>query len=165
VIRRTVAEATCVLRPQLTAFPFDSCDYMLALGAAGPCFAIQHPVTVAYRYHTSNSSGDLEYMVRMAPRLLNLVRSNAYHDNECHRFARYANLGGIQFSHLRRSLRASRLDLACQVVRDSWPMLLAAIARKVAQQFRRKVTPLTITLSEAPAFMNASAPVGRKRIV
>lgn len=151
VVRYTVAEATCALRPKLTAFPLDSCDTLLALGAAGPCFAIQHPATVAYRYHGSNSSGDLEYMVSIAPRLLNLSRSNAYHGDNCHRFARYAYLGGVQFSHLRRSLHARRLDLARQVIRDSWPMLLAAVARKVAQLFRRKVTPLTIRVSEPPA--------------
>ena len=46
---------------------------------------------------------------------------------------------------------AVRLDLVRRVIRDSWPMLLAAIVRKLALQFRRKVTPVTITLSKPPA--------------
>jgi len=160
VIRRTVAETTRALRSKQTAFPYDSSDIFLALGGAGPCVAILSPTTVAYRFHANNNSGDLDHMITTAPRLLDLVRTNDYPGDKHHRFARYANLGGMQFALLNRSLRARRLDLAGQVVRDSWPMLLAAVARKVALQLRPKTTPMTIAPTGQPAAAEADSGPG-----
>lgn len=157
VVKRSVAEDIRAFRPKLTAFPLDSCDILLALGACSPCVAIQYPATVAYRHHDSNSSGNLEHMVHMAPRLLNLTRQNAYSGYNPHRFARFANLGGIMFSYLRQCVHTRRLDLACKVVQDSWPMLFAAIARKLALQFRRKVSPLKIEFT-MPSSLDRSVP-------
>lgn len=151
VIRRTVAQTTGALRSKPTAFPYDSSDIFLALGAAGPCIAILQPTTVAYRFHASNNSGDIDNMISTSPRLINAVRQNDYPGDPHHRFARYANLGGMQFALLTRSLRAKRLDLAGRVIWESWPMLLAAVARKVALQFRPRATPAWITPGRIPA--------------
>ena len=41
-------------------------------------------------------------------------------------------------------MKARNLGLAVKVVRDSWPMLLAAVARKIARLFHPQTRPIVI---------------------
>ena len=136
--------STDALRREPTAFPFDTADILLSLGTVGPCVMVKHPITVAYRFHDSNTIRNLKFMVETAPGLIRLERQGRYPGGKSRRFSRWAYIGGVEIAWCRSALRARRFDLAARLLLISSPFVVAAIIRKLGRRFRRKLPAMRL---------------------
>jgi glycosyltransferase involved in cell wall biosynthesis len=144
VAKRSAVEATGAFRPQRTAFPFDTADILLALSTQSPWIVVHAPVTIAYRLHAANTIANLDYMVRTAPRLIELEKQGLYPGGSERRFPRWAYLGGVLWNWCRQALAARQLKLAFKLLRQGAVMIACGVARKVTKKFRAPRPPVRI---------------------
>ena len=121
-------------------------DYRLILraGTYGPCAIVTRPITLAYRYHETQSSKNIEKMCQGVLYLIDLVRHGQGDGGRLRLFDRYAYLGGIVNEWTGKAFRSQLRGLALKILTVGWPMVMAALLRKVLLVFRRPAASLII---------------------
>lgn len=116
-------------------------DYRLILraGIYGPCVIAIRPVTLAYRYHETQSSKNIAKMCQGVLYLIDMVRQG-----EGRLFDRYAYLGGIVNEWVGKACRAQLWEVAFKILLKGWPMVIAALVRKICFVFHRPSVQLVI---------------------
>jgi len=120
-------------------------DYnlMLQVGIFGPCVIVKRPTTVAYRQHESQGSLKVEKMAQGALSMIHMVQKGQCSGGRTRSYARYAYLGGPLFEWIRKAFRIHQPRLAIRLLISGWPMVAAAVLRKL--WFRiRKTSPLIL---------------------
>lgn len=125
-------------------------DYRLILraGIHGPCVIAARPITLAYRYHETQSSKNITKMCQGVLYLIDIVRHGRDNAERSRMFDRYAYLGGIVNEWIAKAFRAQLRGIAFKILLKGWPMLIAAMLRKLWLVFQRPAVQLIIT-SEA----------------
>lgn len=120
-------------------------DYRLILraGIYGPCVIATRPITLAYRYHETQSSKNIAKMCQGVLYLIDIVQ----HGKD-RLFDRYAYLGGILNEWVGKACRAQLWWVALKILRMGWPMIIAALVRKVCFVFRRPSVQLIIDIKK-----------------
>ncbi|HLH56562.1 MAG TPA: glycosyltransferase [Verrucomicrobiae bacterium] len=132
VIRKSTFQQCGGLRNSTPAtFHLDDFNLLLRAGTSGPCMLVVEPITVLYRLHASNSIRNVEAMIRGVLAVITAERNREYPGGTTRRFARYATIGGPLQLWCRNALKQKRLDLAVRLLKSGWPMLGAAILRKM----------------------------------
>ncbi len=121
-------------------------DYRLILraGIYGPCVIATRPITLAYRYHETQSSKNIEKMCQGALYLIDMVRHGQTAGGRSRRFDRYAYLGGIVNEWSGKAYKSQLRGVALKILIKGWPMVTAALLRKALLFFHRPAAPLVI---------------------
>ncbi|RII27103.1 MAG: hypothetical protein CXR31_07560 [Geobacter sp.] len=121
-------------------------DYRLILraGIYGPCVIATRPITLAYRYHETQSSKNIAKMCQGVLYLIDMVRQG-----KDRLFDRYAYLGGIVNEWVGKACRAQLWGVAFKILLKGWPMVIAALVRKVCLVFHRPTVRLIIASERA----------------
>jgi glycosyltransferase involved in cell wall biosynthesis len=112
-------------------FHLDIMDLAAKLGYFGNSILVCSPYTLLYRMHATNSIHFIPPFLGSAHLMINAERAGQYPGGRRKRFERYAFLGGIIFTWARRAMSAGLHRGALQLVIHGWPMILAAIIRKL----------------------------------
>jgi hypothetical protein len=145
VIRKSVFEQVGGLRNSTpTTFHLDDYNLLFRAGTYGPCLVLKQPTTVAYRTHTTNAMGNLDAMVRGVLSLVHAERQGQYPGGRARRFARFACIGGPAYFWSRNALKGRRPGLAFKLLVCSWPMVAAAVLKKLYLRFRRDTPSLLL---------------------
>ena len=141
VILRSVFEEVSGARDSKeNSYLFDDAKWLLQSGNHGPCIIVKHPNTVAYRQHAAQSSKNVALMVQVVLSLIHMVRSAQYYGGHTRRFARYAFLGGPTYAWCRTAFRSHQRKLAVRLLISGWPMIAAAVLRKLWLIFHKTGT-------------------------
>ena len=133
-----------------TPHNFHKHDFNLLLKTStyGPCIAVQRPYTVAYRLHGENS---VRHIRLIAEGLLNMARTERrgeYPGGASRLWDRYATIGGQTASWAcSYCWPAGERKLALRLLYKTWPMVAAAVGRKVMR--RLQPAPQLLTLPSA----------------
>lgn len=149
VIQRSVFEAASGLRSALRAFPLDDHHLMLSVGTSGPCVVVRQPTTVAHRVHPSNTSHDVEYIVKGVSSLIRFERQGQYPGGRTRRFERQGCLGGLAWCWVKHALERRRYGLACGLFFQSSPLVAAGAVKKVRSRLRGSCVPIRLPKLDA----------------
>jgi len=164
VIRRAVFEAASGLRNALRAFPLDDHHLMLSVGTSGPCLVVRQPTTVAHRVHKTNTSHDVEYIVKGVSSLIRFERQGQYPGGRTRQFERHACLGGLAWCWVKHALERRRYGLACGLFLQSSPLVVAGAIKKVRSRLRGTCSPVRLpTLDDGILPIQKRAGCGAKR--
>jgi len=121
-------------------------DYRLILraGIYGPCVIATRPITLAYRYHETQSSKNIAKMCQGVLYLIDMVRHGKDNGGQSRLFDRYAYLGGIVNEWTGKAYRAKLWGVAFKILLRGWPMVIAALLRKALLLFHRPAVQLII---------------------
>jgi glycosyltransferase involved in cell wall biosynthesis len=147
VLRKSVFDEVGGLRnTTASSFHLDSHNLILKVGTYGPCIVVRQPDTVAYRHHATNTIRNLE---PIADGILELARSEhqgKYPGGSKRRRDRYACIGAIAFSWtFDHFLRGRRWDLSVRLLRETAPMILTALFRKVSVSLRKPTQAIALS--------------------
>jgi len=153
VLRRSVFDEVGGLRNTTAAtFHLDSLNLILKVATYGPCVVVRQPCTVAYRHHETNAIRSLGPITDGILALARSEHQGQYPGGSKRRRDRYACIGGVALSWaVSHCLRERRWKLAFRLLRDTTPMGLAAIWKKVLTSLRKPTE--AIVLSEHESFM------------
>jgi glycosyltransferase involved in cell wall biosynthesis len=153
VLRRSVFDAVGGLRNTTAAtFHLDSLNLILKVATYGPCVVVQQPCTVAYRHHETNAIRSLGPITDGILALARSEHQGQYPGGNMRRRDRYACIGGVALSWaVSHCLRGRCWKLAFRLLRDTTPMGLAAIRKKVLTSLRKPTQ--AIVLSEHKSLM------------
>jgi GT2 family glycosyltransferase len=114
-------------------------DYnlMLQAGTHGPCLIVKRPVTVAYRQHKKQNSLNVEKMGKGLLVLMNMTRNGQCFGGKKRMFEKYAYLGGPIVEWTAKALEVHRPGIAFALLIHGWPMVAAAVIRKIWFRFFR----------------------------
>lgn len=102
-------------------------DLMLKLGNSGRTISIVSPPTSAYRLHANNSSLQILGLIDGVHTMIRKENSNQYPGGRALKAERYAVLGGIVFSWLKKSFRKRLYREFLKLLAAGWPMVSTAI--------------------------------------
>jgi hypothetical protein len=147
VLRKSVFDEVGGLRnTTASSFHLDSLNLILKVGTYGPCIVVQQPCTVAYRHHADNT---IRSLGPIADGILELARSEhqgKYPGGTKRRRDRYACIGAIAFSWaFGHCLRGRRWKLFYRLLRETAPMVLAALWRKVLTRLRKPTQAIILS--------------------
>lgn len=151
VLKKSVFDAVGGMRDS-TPLNFHNDDFNLLLKTStyGPCVAVQQPYTVAYRLHSENSVRNIRLI---AEGLLNTARTEfrgEYPGGARHLWDRYATIGGQTASWaFSYCWPARERKLALRLLYKTWPMVIAAMGRKLVRRFQPR--PQLVKLSRLEA--------------
>jgi glycosyltransferase involved in cell wall biosynthesis len=116
---------------------------LLKLGTYTPCVIINQPVTIAYRKHATNSTGNVVAIAQAWLRIARAERRGEYEGKN--KWGRYALIGGrsLQWA-LRYCWPGRQRKLAIQLLFWTSPMIAVALANKLLRTFRRKAPPIVL---------------------
>lgn len=117
-------------------FPGEVDDLLAKLACSGRTIQICSPPTTAYRVHTANTVHQVPKFVQIMHTLLRNERAGDYRGGREHRFARRAFIGGPVFYWAQASLRSRCYRPALKLLASGWPMILAAIMRRIYARFK-----------------------------
>jgi glycosyltransferase involved in cell wall biosynthesis len=136
VLKKAVFDAVGGMRNS-TPLNFHNDDFNLLLKTStyGPCIAVQRPYTVAYRLHGENSVRNIRLI---AEGLLNTARTERrgeYPGGASRLWDRYATIGGQTASWAcSYCWPAGERKLALRLLCKTWPMVAAAMGRKLMRR-------------------------------
>jgi hypothetical protein len=118
---------------------------ILKVGTFGPCIVVREPYTVAYRHHENNSIRSLEPITEGILALARTERQGLYPGGSARRPERYGLIGGVAVSwSLAYCLRRGRWKLSLRLLRETTPMILAGLWKKIGGQFRSRTQPIVL---------------------
>jgi glycosyltransferase involved in cell wall biosynthesis len=135
-------------------FHLDDFNLVLKLGTSSPCAIVKHPTTVAYRTHDSNSIKGLEPMINGIFGLIRDERAGFYPGGPERRYGRYVIIGGIAQRWVQKAYQFHRSGQALRLLFGSFPMIAAAVYRKLTARFRKSRTELITFPAPAQADNN-----------
>jgi glycosyltransferase involved in cell wall biosynthesis len=112
-------------------FPAEDHDFALRLGASGRTIQILSPATVQHRAHGSNTVNNVSACIDGVDNLLRRERLGDYPGGARRRFERRALIGGVVIHWTRMAARSGMYREATALLLRSWPMVLAAMTRRL----------------------------------
>jgi hypothetical protein len=116
-------------------FPMDDHDLVLKMGYAGRTIQIVSPSTTAYRVHGTNVTHQIQRLVDGTLSLIQREKNSQYPGGRSCRAERYAIIGGTAFTWLKKSLEMRMYDKGFAILSAGWPMIAAAIFRRLRTVF------------------------------
>lgn len=145
VVRRSVFEQAGGLRnSNPETFHADDFNLLLRTGASGPFIVVQQPTTVAYRHHATNSIHNTQSMLRGVMALVHAELRGEYPGGRARQFERRARIGGSAQYWFQWGLKHHQPALAFELLKASWPMLLASAICKVKHQLRPQSSTIVL---------------------
>jgi hypothetical protein len=129
---------------------------LLKLGTYTPCVIINQPVTIAYRKHATNSTGNIVAIAHAWLRIARAERRGEYQGKN--KWGRYALIGGrsLQWA-VRYCWPGRQRRLAIQLLFETFPMIAVALANKLLRTFRKIDPPIVLQqISETDAIWSKS---------
>jgi glycosyltransferase involved in cell wall biosynthesis len=138
VVQKTVFDQVGGLRSSTPdTFHGNDTNFLLKVGAFGPCIVIEKPAIYAYRLHEKNSTNNVRAIANALLRIANSERQGAYGGRKQRRRDRYAYIGGRSAAWaVNYCWRGGQRKLALQLLADTAPMVAAAVWRKLDRKFR-----------------------------
>lgn len=144
VIRRSLFEEMGGLRKTSPAtFHLDDFNLVLKVGTRGPCVVLLQPDSVAYRMHETNSIRDPRAMINGILALALAEKNGEYPGGFARRRDRYSCIGGIAQFWVVQALKAGKPGEALRLMSGTFPMISAAVARKI-RLLAAKKTPAVL---------------------
>jgi glycosyltransferase involved in cell wall biosynthesis len=112
-------------------FPAEDHDFALRLGASGRTIQILSPATVQHRAHASNTVNNISTCIDGVDHLLRRERSGDYPGGARRRLERRALIGGVVIHWTRMAARNGMYRDATAFLLRGWPMVLAAVTRRL----------------------------------
>ena len=112
-------------------FPCEDHDIALKLGTSGRTVQILEPPTVFHRAHSSSASQKLSDCLRAVHSFVQRERLGEYPGGKRRSRERQALIGGVVFFFLRRAAESGLYLDAIKLIIHNWPMVLAAIMRRL----------------------------------
>ncbi len=112
-------------------FPAEDHDFALRLGASGRTIQILSPPTVQHRAHPSNTVNNISACIDGVDNLLQRERLGNYPGGARRRLERRALIGGVVIHWTRMAVRRGMYRDATAFLLRGWPMVLAAVTRRL----------------------------------
>jgi glycosyltransferase involved in cell wall biosynthesis len=112
-------------------FPAEDHDFALRLGASGRTIQILAPCTVLHRAHASNTVNNVPACIVGVDNLLRQERLDHYPGGARRKLERRAIIGGVVIHWTRMAARNGMYGNAFKLLAHSWPMVLAAVTRRL----------------------------------
>ncbi|HXO05133.1 MAG TPA: glycosyltransferase [Candidatus Sulfotelmatobacter sp.] len=116
---------------QTDFFPLEDQDLALRLGVAGRTIQILGPPTVLHRAHGSYTVKNALACISAVDDLHRRERHGVYPGGAGRRFERRALIGGIAIHWTKRAAKSGMYGNAITLLARGWPMVLAAVSRRV----------------------------------
>jgi glycosyltransferase involved in cell wall biosynthesis len=129
VIKRLTFQQVGGWSPEL--FHLDGQDLYIKLAYSGRAILIQSPHTMLYRMHAGNSIHSVSAYVTAVHIMISREYAGVYPGGPPKRFERYGRHGGVILFCVKRTLHARLYTDAARLVISGWPMILAAISRRI----------------------------------
>ncbi|MGD0404897.1 MAG: glycosyltransferase [Candidatus Acidiferrales bacterium] len=121
------------VRGWLTSFfPVEDQDFALRLGVSGRTIQVLAPSTILHRSHVGNTINNIPACMRGVDNLLQRERLADYPGGALRSFERHAVIGGVVIHWARRAARSGMHGEAMKLLVRGWPMVLAALTRRLA---------------------------------
>jgi glycosyltransferase involved in cell wall biosynthesis len=133
-----------------TTFHCDDFHLILKVGTYGPCVVVRNPITVAHRWHDSNSVRSIKPAVPGIRALIRSEHKGEYPGGVRRKFARYACIGGLAQLWVRKAWKARQYRDSLILLFRSFPMITAGLCKKIVTKYRHK-TPLVLLSETQPA--------------
>ena len=143
VLKKSVFEEVGGLRnTTANTFHLDSLNLILRVGTYSPCIVVRAPGTVAYRHHQGNTIRQLKQIAQGIHVLACTERSGQYRGGKERSSERKALIGSLALSwSIAHCLRRGRAVLAFTLLIDTFPMVIAAVSKKLRTLLFRRHTP------------------------
>ena len=128
-------------------FPMEDHDLTLKLGCSGRAVLILGPQTTAYRWHSANTTGQIQRLFDSNFNFIQRERDGFYPGGRAWRADRCAVIGGVTFHWFKAALKAGRYGAALGLLARGYPMVWAAIARRAAARLRGRRPVETLTMA------------------
>jgi hypothetical protein len=115
-----------------SVFPAEDQDFALRLGASGRTIQILAPPTVLHRSHANNTVNNISACLSGVDNLLRRERLGDYPGGRHRRLERRAVIGGVIIHWTKRAAKSGMYRDALKFLARGWPMVLAALSRKLA---------------------------------
>jgi glycosyltransferase involved in cell wall biosynthesis len=112
-------------------FPAEDHDFTLRLGASGRTIQVLAPATILHRAHASNTINNVSACMAGVDNLLRRERLGDYPGGARRRLERRALIGGVVIHWTRMAARSGMYRDATAFLLRSWPMVLAAVTRRL----------------------------------
>jgi glycosyltransferase involved in cell wall biosynthesis len=116
---------------RMSSFPAEDHDLALRLGSVGRTILILAPSTVLHRSHAGNTVNNIAACIGGVDNLLRRERLGDYPGGVRRRLERRALIGGVVIHWTRMAARRGMYRDATAFLLRSWPMILAAVTRRL----------------------------------
>jgi len=113
------------------AWPMEHSDLLLRLCGRGPAIMILTPPTTLYRIHAQNTSRHMAPQIACLSKTIRNEKLRIYPGGRHRSFDRRAYIGSRVYIVVRGAIRAGQHWDALKLLARGWPMLLAAVVRKL----------------------------------
>jgi len=147
VVRKDIFQSLGGFRYKpVPTFPCDDIDFLLRAGLSGPAVLILNPSTVLYRRHGGNVSLETDRVVRSLLHVIRSEREGVYPRGRSRMLDRYSFIGGVVFNWTRKAFSSGCPVLGLQLFTSGFPMVLAAVIRKLLTVLRGRKPTIKIKL-------------------
>jgi glycosyltransferase involved in cell wall biosynthesis len=122
-----------------TTFHCDDYHLILKIGTYGPCIVVLNPITVAYRWHDSNSVRSVKAMGAGIRALIRSEHKGEYPGGVRRKCARYACIGGLAQLWVRKAWKARQYRDGLSLLLRSFPMIAGAVCKKIISKYLQKL--------------------------
>ncbi len=112
-------------------FHIDDHNFLMRTCNYGPMILVEHPFTVLYRLHGTNSIHNLQLIINGVQRLKSAEINGEYPGGSSRKFERMASIGGPFFGWALTMLNNNHYLLAAELFFSGLPMIIANILRKI----------------------------------
>jgi glycosyltransferase involved in cell wall biosynthesis len=121
-------------------------DLLFRLGDSGRAIQVVSPPTILHRSHAGQAVRQVPPFIDALYRMIRDERLGRYPGGRRRRFERSALFGGLVFFWAKRSVRARLYWDAAKLIARGWPMVVAAILRKLSVVVKGRRLAETIDL-------------------
>jgi glycosyltransferase involved in cell wall biosynthesis len=111
-------------------YPCDDGDFLLRAGVYGPAVLVLQPLTVGYRIHEGNVTGDARRITQSIMTLISSEKKGVYPGGRSRRLERYAFIGGIVFDWSKKAVFQGCPGAGLRLFARGFPMVLAGAFKK-----------------------------------
>jgi glycosyltransferase involved in cell wall biosynthesis len=129
-----------------SVFPAEDHDFALRLGDSGRTIQILAPPTVLHRSHANNTVNNIPACISGVDNLVRRERLGHYPGGARRGFERRAVIGGAVIHWTRRTAKSGMYCDALKFLARGWPMVLAAVVRRVGVILTGRQPCETITM-------------------
>jgi hypothetical protein len=130
-VRKDVFElAGCFRHAPDRTYPCDDGDFILRAGTHGPAVLVLQPVTIGYRIHEGNVTGDMRRITQSIQALISSEKKGVYPGGRSRMLDRYAVIGGMVLAMSKRALSQGCPGAGLRLFARGFPMVLAGAFRK-----------------------------------
>jgi hypothetical protein len=122
--------AGCFRHTPDRTYPCDDGDFILRAGMYGPAVLVLQPVTVGYRIHEGNVTGDMGRITQSIQALISSEKKGVYPGGRSRMLDRYAVIGGMVLAMSKSALLKGCPRAGFWLLARGFPMVLAGAFRK-----------------------------------